>query len=201
MYRYVEAIPLLYLDRTFQFSTPSAFVSFAALTLPKRFALISKVIIGLDFTSPGEELSGLLRYQDLPDELPISNQLPLIEPGGEENYWILSCRIARSLASLRSFKLVVKKAYFLSSSYRKDYGYIFAGLDRLPRNVMDVPVDIVDEITERTFAWREKDGEIIFTGRWGDVLLHKKIDGETTRWEEFQALQQDCYSRNDFRRV
>lgn len=201
MYRYVEAIPLLYLDRTFRFSTPSAFVSFAASILPKRFALISRVVIDLDFTSPGEELSGLLRYQDLPDELPVLNQLPLIEPGGMENYWILSCRIAKSLANLRIFKLVVKKASFLSSDYRKNYEDIFAGLDRLPLNGVEVSIDIVDEETGRIFAWREIDGKIIFIGRWGHILLQKNIDVETTRWEEFQALKHNIDSRGDFWRI
>lgn len=154
VYRYMEAIPLLYLDKTFRFSTPSAFVSFAASILPKRFALISRVVIDLDLTSSDEELSGLLRYQDLPDELPVLNQLPLIEPGGMENCWILSCRIAKNLGNLRSFKLVVKNASILSSDYRKFYEDIFAGLDRLPLNGVEVSVDIVDKATGRTFAWR-----------------------------------------------
>ena len=111
-------------------------------------------MIDLDLTSSDEELSGLLRYQDLPDELPVLNQLPLIEPGGMENYWILSCRIAKNLGNLRSFKLVVKNASILSSDYRKFYEDIFAGLDRLPLNGVEVSVDIVDKATGRTFAWR-----------------------------------------------
>jgi hypothetical protein len=47
----------------------------------------------------------------------------------------------------------------------------------------------------------EIDGEIICIGRWGHILLQKKIDGETTRWEEFQALKHNIDSRRDYWRT
>ena len=193
----MEAIPLLYSDRTFRFSSPSTFVSFFASVLPQRSALISGVVIELDFDTCDPEISYTTRYQDLPPGPPILRQLPILGVKNQENFCNLSCRLVKTLPRLRRFKLEVKNAPHPIFDF--PYHKTFHGFNYLPVGGMDISIDVTGVGSGRTFQWHYGEGESVLINPSGGIILRKEVDRKKTPWEEIIAFEKDLKSIGYYR--
>lgn len=210
MCRYTEAIPLLYSTRTFCFPWPTDFVSFAACVLPQRFALLSKVGMGMGVcvrcswppdginwhqchcSSFSDDVSGALNFRLLSVDAGVRNQLTLSGSEVPDSAWSLSCHLMSTLPRLEHLKLVILDAPPLDQP-PCNYDCFFEALNLLKREHLDVEIHLEGTRVGMKLEWRSKLQELAWEWEeeYGKFDIQRKSDASQTWWEEWSKIQAD----------